>query len=65
MEDKYMLKAVFFSELQEGKRDRSGAPRKRYKDQLKIQLAQAGISPESWQQEASVRDAFISEKSQT
>ena len=34
MEDVRMPKAVFFSELQEGKRDR-GAPRKRYKDQLK------------------------------
>ena len=40
MEDVHMLKAVFFSELQEGKRDR-GAPRKRYRDQLKRQLAQA------------------------
>ena len=46
-----MPKAVFFSELQEGKRDR-GAPRKRYKDQLKRQLAQAGINHQSWQQEA-------------
>ncbi|WP_419616847.1 hypothetical protein, partial [Thiolapillus sp.] len=34
MEEVRMPKAVFFSELQEGKRDRS-APRKRYKDQLK------------------------------
>ena len=34
MEDVRMPKAVFFSELQEGKRDR-GAPRKRYKDELK------------------------------
>ena len=38
MEDKRMPKAVFFHELQEGKRDR-GAPRKRYKDQLKIALS--------------------------
>ena len=52
MEDVRMLKAVFFSELQEGKRDR-GAPRKHFKDQLKGQLAQAGISHQSWQQEAS------------
>ena len=36
-----MPKTVFFSELQEGKRDR-GAPRKRYKEQLT--LAQAGIN---------------------
>ena len=37
MEDVRMPKAVFFSELQDGKRDR-GAPRKRYKDQRKRQL---------------------------
>ena len=43
MEDVRMPKAVFFSHLQEGKRDR-GAARKRYKDQLKRQLARAGIS---------------------
>ena len=38
MEDVRMPKAVFFNELLEGKRDR-GAPRKRYKDQRKKQLA--------------------------
>ena len=59
VEDVRMSKAVFFSELQEGKRDR-GAPRKRYKDQLKRQLAQAGISHQSWQQEASNRDSWRS-----
>ena len=42
VEDKHMPKAVFFSELQKRKRDH-GAPRKRYKDQLKRQLAQVGI----------------------
>ena len=52
MEDVRVLRAVFFSELQEGKRDR-GAPRKCYKDQLKRQLVQAEISHQSWQQEAS------------
>ena len=52
MEDERMLKAVFFSQLQEGKSDRA-APRKRCKHQLKRQLAQAGISHQSWQQEAS------------
>ena len=52
-----MPKAVFFGELQEGKRDR-GSPRKRYKDQLKRQLAQAGISHQSWQQETSDRDSL-------
>ena len=46
MEDVHMPKAAFFSELQEGKRDR-GVPRKHYKDQLKRQLAQAGISHQS------------------
>ena len=50
MEDICMPKAVF-GKLQEGKRDR-GAQRKRYKDQLKGQLAQAGISHQPWQQEA-------------
>ena len=59
MEDVRMPKAVFFSELQEGKRDRD-APRKRYKDKLKRQLAQAGISYQSWQQEASDRDSWRS-----
>ena len=34
MEDVHTPKAVFFSKLREGKRDR-GAPTKRYKDQLK------------------------------
>ena len=59
IEDVRMPKAVFFSELQGAKRDR-GAPRKRYKDQLKRQLAQEGISHQSWQQEASDRDSWRS-----
>ena len=59
MEDVGMPKAVFFSEIQEGKRGR-GASRKRYKDQLKRQLAQAAISHQSWQQEASDRDSWRS-----
>ena len=46
IEDVRMPEAVFFSELQEEKGD-SGAPRKRYKDQLKRQLAKAGISHQS------------------
>ena len=58
MEDVRIPKAVFLSELQEGKRDR-GAPRKHYKDQLKRQLAQAGIGHQSWQQ-ASDRDSWRS-----
>ena len=48
MEDVCTPKAVFFSELHDGNYDR-GAPRKRYKDQLKRQLAQAGINHKSWQ----------------
>ena len=52
VEDVRMPTAVFFSELNEGKRDH-GAPRRRYKDQLKRQLAQAGTGHQPWQQEAS------------
>ena len=59
MEDVRMLKAVFFSELQEGKRNR-GAPRKRCKDQLKRQLAQAETSHQTRQQESSDRDSWRS-----
>ena len=55
-EDIRMPKAIFFSELKEGKHDR-GAPRKRYKDQMKKQLEQAGFSHKSWQREASDRDS--------
>ena len=51
-----MPKSVFFSELQERKRDR-GASRKRYKDQPNRQLAQAGISHQSWRQKESDRDS--------
>ena len=59
MEDLRMPKAVFFDELQEGKRNR-GAPRKRYKDQLKRQFAQVGISRQTWQQDASDRKRWLS-----
>ena len=59
MEDVRLPKAVFFSELQEGKHD-CGAPRKRYRDRLKKQLVQAGISHQSWQQMASDRDSWRS-----
>ena len=55
MEDVRIPKAVFFSELQEGKRDRGATPRKRYKDQMKRQLAQSGISHQPWR--SSVRRA--------
>ena len=59
MEDTRMPNAVFFSELQEGKRGRS-AVRKRYKDQLKGQLPEVVISHQSWQLEASDRDSWRS-----
>ena len=59
MEDLCMPKAVFFSKLQEGKHNH-GAPRKHDKDQLKRQLAPAGISHQSWQQEASDQDSWRS-----
>ena len=59
MEDERMPNAVFLSELQEGKRDR-GAPREWRKDQVNRQLAQAGISHQSWQQEALDRDSLCS-----
>ena len=57
MEDVRMPRTVFLRELQEGKRGR-GAPRKHYKDQPKRQLAQAEISHQSWQQEASDRHSW-------
>ena len=64
MEDVHMPKAVFFSKLQEGKRDR-GAPRKHHKDQLKRQLAQAGISHQSQQQETADQDSWRSSMRKT
>ena len=57
MEDVRMSKAIFFGKFQEGKRDRR-ASRKRYKDQLKRQFVHAGISHQSWQQEASDQDSW-------
>ena len=65
MKDTRMPKAVFFSELQEGKRDR-GAPRRRYKDQLKRRLTWGGDQP-SVMTAGGLRPrqlALISEKSQ-
>ena len=49
-----MSKAVFLGELSKGKRDR-GAPRRRYKDQLKRQPAHAGVDHKDWQTLASDR----------
>ncbi|KAK2573141.1 RNA-directed DNA polymerase from mobile element jockey [Acropora cervicornis] len=48
MESSRMPKAVSYGELSQGKRDR-GAPRKRFKDQLKRQLTQAGIDHSEWE----------------
>ena len=48
MESSRMPKAVFYGELSQGKRD-CGAPRKRFKDQLKRQLTQAGIDHSEWE----------------
>ena len=64
MEDLRMPKAVFFSELQEGKRDRD-APRKRYKDQLKRQFAQTEVSHQSAGGLRPGQTALVSEKSQS
>ena len=48
MEDSRMPKAVLFGELKPGKRNR-GAPKNRFKDQLKKQLSLAKIPPSSRQ----------------
>ena len=55
MEDSRMPKAVFFVELRKGKR-KCGAPKKRYKDQLKKQLSLTEIPLHSLQQEANSRE---------
>ena len=55
IEDSRMPKAVFFGELREGKL-KCGAPKKRYKDQLKKQLSLTEILLHSWQQEANNRE---------
>ena len=52
-----MPKAVFYGELSQGKRDR-GAPRKRFKDQLKRQLTQANSDHGEWEQLAEDREAW-------
>ena len=57
MEDSRIPKAVFYGELVEGKRNR-GAPRKRFKDQLKKQLSQAGINCATWEQLAADRGSW-------
>ena len=52
-----MPKAVFYRELSQGKRDR-GAPRKRFKDQLKRQLTQACIDHSEWEALAEDREEW-------
>ena len=59
MDDSRMPKAVLFGELKSGKRN-LGAPKKRFKDQLKKQLSQADIPLSSWQAEATDRLAWRS-----
>ena len=57
MDSSRMPKAVFYGELSQGKRDR-GAPRKRFKDQLKRQLTQAGIDHSEWEALAEDREEW-------
>ena len=52
-----MPKAVFYGELSQGKRDR-GAPHKRFKDQLKRQLTEAGIDHSEWEALAEDREEW-------
>ena len=59
MKDARMPKAAFFSELIEGKRDR-GAPRKRYKHELKKGAARVELAISHGTQEASGRDSWRS-----
>ncbi|KAK2547400.1 hypothetical protein P5673_032622 [Acropora cervicornis] len=47
----------YYGELSQGKRDR-GAPRKRFKDQLKRQLTQAGIDHSEWEALAEDREEW-------
>ena len=55
------MQAVSLADLWAPRREAwSWRPRKCYKDQLKRHLVQAGISHQSWQQEASDRDSWYS-----
>ena len=55
MDDTRIPKAVFYGELRQGRRDR-GAPRRRYKDQLKRQLILVNIDHKGWEQPAADRN---------
>lgn len=59
MEENRLPKAVLYSELRQGKRDRSG-PRKRFKDQLKYQLTMAGLESKTWESTAADKNAWRS-----
>ena len=54
MEDTRLPKAVFYGEPCQGKRDR-GAPRKRFKDQLRRQFRIAEIPEKDWESRARER----------
>ncbi|KAG7302425.1 hypothetical protein JYU34_013958 [Plutella xylostella] len=54
MEDCRLPKAVLYSELSRGKRNRGGQYL-RYKDVLKRHLVACGISPDSWEELAEMR----------
>ena len=55
MENSRMPKAVFYGELCQDKCD-TGAPRKRFKDQLKRQFSSAGIPGKEWENMATDRE---------
>ena len=59
MEENRLPKAVLYSELRQGKRDRSG-PRKRFKNQLKYQLTMAGLESKTWESTAADKNAWRS-----
>ena len=57
MDDSRIPKTVFYGELRDGKRN-VGAPRRRYKDQLKQQLTRCDIDHRSWETLAANRSAW-------
>ena len=57
MDDSRMPKAVFYGELRDGKRKR-GAPKKRFKDQLKQQLNLTSIKEQHWDSIAKDRNRW-------
>ncbi|XP_076049342.1 uncharacterized protein LOC143030020 [Oratosquilla oratoria] len=57
MEPSRLPKIILFGELAHGKRPR-GAPKRRYKDQLKLSLTQAGIPPTDWEDMAQDRSVW-------